>query len=199
MANICCNNITFYGDVIGLKAFEKAVKTVGDDGGKITPEEICRYLKIEIPPSCGNSYDDAMGYARDMNFDTINEGYVRFTCESAWGDINEMWDVMSEHFGLNFACFSDVDGEYWVVNDPDKKWYTAEIVFDSYGDGPFAESIEFEMYDNRDELVAALNEASGENKDYSEWFFAMMEDDELGALKEIERFDYERPEYEVEL
>lgn len=188
MANYCGNDVVLVGSPESLTKVADAIRKNGENDKYVSPEGIMRVLGIEPLDKCGYSYDTAMGELDEINLDTINEGYLQFYCGSAWGDINGLWEQLCEECGLDgFAAFSEADGEYWIVNDPDGIWFPFQYVFDSYGEGTFAD-LETEHYNTKEELAAALNEIAEEEKTFDEWIEYMDEyDGSEGAIKVIEK------------
>lgn len=187
MANLCGNTVVMAGNPEKLARLETIIRKLGAGGKYILPEGICEELNIDVSKK-GHSYDTAMGRLDDIDFSTIPEGYLRFYCCSAWGDIRGIWDAICETLDLNgFASLSDADGEYWIVNDPGGIWFPEKLVFDSYGEGTFAE-LEMDYYNSEEELAEKLNKVSGEEKTFAEWQEYLEDnDDEEGVIRVIDR------------
>ena len=186
MANLCSNTVVLVGSPEKLTTL-KDIITELDAGGKyVLPEGICEKLGIDISKD-GHSYDTGMGKTDDMEFATIPEGYFRFDCCTAWGACRSIWDKVCRGMELNgYALFSEADGDYWVVNDPIRFWFPQQYVFDSYGEGTFAE-LETEYYNSKEDLCAALNKIAREEKSFEEWQEYLEDNDDEGAIKIIER------------
>lgn len=187
MANLCANSVTLVGNPERLEMLVEIIKNIGKTCDYISPEDICKKLGIE-DDKWGLSYDTAMGSLQNMKFDTISDGYLDFYCSSAWGDIRGAWEAICETCGLDgYTTLSDVDGEYWTVNDPEGIWFPDKYVFDSYGEGTFSD-LEMEFYKSKEDLASALNKIADEDRSFEEWV-EYMEDNagEEGGIYEIAR------------
>lgn len=187
MANLCSNTVVLTGNPEKLGKLEKIIRKLGAGDKYIMPEGICEELGIDDGKE-GHSYDTAMGKVDDIDFSTIAEGYLKFYCCTAWGDNRGTWELICEKLSLDgYAMSSEADGEYWIVNDPNGIWFPENYVFDSYGDGTFAE-LETAYYATKEELCEALNKVAGEEKTFEEWQKYMDDnDDEEGVIRVIDR------------
>lgn len=187
MANLCGNDVVLVGNPKSLEKVADAIRTAGEKEKYVSPEGIQAVLGFE-DDKWGYSYDTAMGPLSEINLDTVSDGYLKFYCSSAWGDIRGYWEALCEECDLDgFAAASDCDGEYWVVNDPEGIWFPENYVFDSYGDGTFAD-LEMDYYKTKEDLAEKLNEISEENLTFDEWVGYMEEyEGDEGSIKFIER------------
>lgn len=187
MANLCSNTVVLVGSPEKLTILKDIITELGAGGKYILPEGICEKLGINNSKE-GHSCDTAMGKLDDIDFSTIPEGYLRFYCCTAWGDNRGTWDMICEEMDLDgYALSSEADGDYWIVNDPDGIWFPENYVFDSYGEGAFAE-LETSYYNSKEDLCEALNKIAGEEKSFEEWQEYLEDnDDEEGVIKIIER------------
>ena len=185
MASLCFNEVVLTGEPEKLTKLKEVIVKVGNEIKYITPEEICKNLGIDTK-GFTYSYDIAMGELKDIDFQTIPQGFLKLYCCTAWGDNRTTWKTICEKIGLEFAIRSDVDGEYWTINDPEAKWFPENFVFDSYGEGVFAK-LETSFYKTKEELCETLNEISKEEKTFEEWKEYFEDNEDEGSISVIER------------
>lgn len=194
MANLCYNEIMLIGEPEKLRhVLDTCVNMAPDKEGRYALAELQGQLGF-VCDGWGRDYDEALGYGQPNVYTAlIDEGVLSISSVTAWGDTPLYWDALCESEGLTgWAACSDVDGEYWITNDPECIWFPDCYIYDSYGESDsanmFGEDVEMEWFQSKQLLTDYLNEHSGLIHDYEEWY-RIIEDAEgnLGRIIPIER------------
>lgn len=216
MANICGNRVHLEGSPEVIENFirvaQQTAKDVLDNSDNrdedekknyvLRPEAMLHRMGVDTSKLDGCSYDDAIGFIfpDDPNLEDsvrhmfdVKDNAIEFNCSTAWGEFEDCWKALADTFNFDHWCaFSEVDGDYWVANDPDKKVFKINYIFDCYGQETVAEYIEFEEYETEKALVDDLNDKLGKPFGVTfdtadEWREFLYDEYEDEMVKEIAR------------
>jgi len=179
MANICFNEVKLFGkreDLIRVQdMFEKtyALEKIP------TLEKVQKLLNFECE-NWGRSCDAGINDVGTKESIT-EDGFLLIHCETAWNSVDDYWDALSKKYSLEWAAFCDADGEYWVVNDENRKHFPEGFIADIWDSNDFVDD-DYYTGETKEEVAAKLNEHSnGLSLTWDGWYDLLL-DKGIGQL-----------------
>lgn len=175
MANVCCTEIVFDGDVKAIKRLRDAMKDANTTPGGIWYKIVADELGLTIPEDIGyrgsvESYED----------DDIEAGILRVSAEDAWCPQEAFLHFISKELGIRYCYRAEEFGAdiACIHNDPDGRYFTTRFVLDVFED-VWDLCPDYYEFGTEKELVEFLNSHSGETREFAEWVSELSDMDEL--------------------
>lgn len=182
MANLCCNSVYLLGKPATLKTIRDTIKDLIDSSERhqTTLEKLQERLDF-VCEGWGITYDSGLDYFND---DEIEDGKLLIDVCTAWNSVPDYWKALCDKYSLQFSELVDVDGEIFVENDCEKRYFPNEYRLEIWEENDY--EFEDDEFESEELLLSYLSTKSCEVHSLEEWM-QIFDDEEIGSIKEIER------------
>lgn len=185
MANLCFNSVYLLGEPKKLYKIEKVIKELMDEsrnGHRTTLENVQKRLNFNCE-NWGRTYDSGLDH---LDSSDIQNGKLFLEVCTAWSGVSDYWNALCNAFDIEYSCMSETDGDIYIENDCEKRYFPYEFRLDFWGDENNYGIDTGDEFDCKENLLKYLTEKSGKDYSYDEWC-DILDDEEIGCIIEIER------------